>query len=391
MITDYKTPCFLLDEKEFDKNEKLFKKALSRYFSNNIIGFSVKTNSFPYLLNIAKKAGCYAEVVSYTEYNLALLCGFKKNNIIYNGPMKSEETFVDAIENGAIVNIETKREIEWLKKLDSTKEYQVGIRLNVNISMISPDDAKHDDDDSRFGFSAENNEFEDAINDICSIGHVKLTGVHIHRTSKTRSVDFYRHLVRYGISVIKKYHLEINYLDVGGGYFGIFGNEPSYDDYVCAIAEEFTDLLNKNILIIVEPGNALTASVFHYKSSVIDVKKVGGKTFITTDATRNDIDPLFQKSDYIKKVNYQDKVDNSLVDSQLICGCTCLEFDRLFELKNSRAIKVGDVIDYYNVGAYTMCLSPLFIRYIPRVYSLKTGKIIREEWTEKEYVNKCVL
>ena len=92
------TPYFLLDEEDFVKNTTSFQNALKKYFKKSIIGFSVKTNSFPYLLKIAREQGCYAEVVSYTEYELALLCGFPKNRIIYNGPMKSKGTFIDALE-----------------------------------------------------------------------------------------------------------------------------------------------------------------------------------------------------------------------------------------------------------------------------------------------------
>ena len=42
------------------------------------------------------------------------------------------------------------------------------------------------------------------------------------------------------------------------------------------------------------------------------------------------------------------------------------------------------------VGAYTMCLSPLFIRFFPRVYIKKHENLIlaREEWTENEYLQK---
>ena len=111
-IAELETPCFILDSNEFERSINGFKLALNKYFSSNIIGYSVKTNSLPYCLCLARQLGCYAEVVSHDEYELALLCGFSKNNIIYNGPMKSKETFVDAIKNGAIVNIETKREIE---------------------------------------------------------------------------------------------------------------------------------------------------------------------------------------------------------------------------------------------------------------------------------------
>ena len=94
------------------------------------------------MLVILKQLGCYAEVVSYTEYELALLEGFDKTHIIYNGPLKSKETFLDAIKNGAIVNIETKRELDWLAYLDPNKNYGVGIRVNLDLGSISPTDAK---------------------------------------------------------------------------------------------------------------------------------------------------------------------------------------------------------------------------------------------------------
>ncbi len=386
------TPYFLLDEEDFVKNTTSFQNALKKYFKKSIIGFSVKTNSFPYLLKIAREQGCYAEVVSYTEYELALLCSFPKNRIIYNGPMKSKGTFIDALENGAIVNIETKREIEWLNSLNASKHYNIGIRLNVDITLISPEDAKHDKDDSRFGFSAENEEFEQALKKIKSISNVTLNGLHIHRTSRTRSINFYRNLVKYSIDIISKYQLSLNYIDIGGGYFGIFDNKPTYNDYCATISEVFENQQSKDLLrkttIIVEPGNALTASVFDYHTSVIDCKKVGNKVFITTDGTRNDIDPLFQKQDYIKEIIHKEK-NNGNITKQIVSGCTCLEFDRLFELTNSPQLNIGDKICYKNVGAYTMCLSPLFIRYIPKVYSKTTKELLREEWGATEYVAQC--
>ncbi len=384
----YNTPCFILDEVEFKRNVDGFRLALNHYFTNGLIGFSVKTNSFPYLLKLAKDCGCYAEVVSYSEYELALMCGFAKDKIIYNGPMKSKESFLDALEHGAIVNIETKREIEWLRLLDTNKEYQVGIRLNIDISHISPGDAKYDNDDSRFGFSAENEEFLLALKKISEISNITIKGLHIHRTSKTRSVNFYQKLVRYGAEVIDKYHLKLQYLDIGGGYFGIFANKPTYEDYCSAIAEELKRQKLEYLNIIVEPGNALTASVFEYHSSVIDTKQVGETLFVTTDGTRNDVDPLFQKSDYIKELVYHGK-NQDIVAHQVITGCTCLEFDRLFELCEQQRLDVGDEIIYKNVGAYTMCLSPLFIRYIPRVYSKESGELLRQEWTAQEYIAQC--
>lgn len=127
-INDLSTPCFILDPKELERSVCGFQEALNSKFGNSIVGYSVKTNSVPFCLKCAGKLGAYAEVVSSDEYELALACGFSKGNIIYNGPLKSKETFIDAILHGAIVNIETKRELSWLKELPHDKKYNVGLR-----------------------------------------------------------------------------------------------------------------------------------------------------------------------------------------------------------------------------------------------------------------------
>jgi diaminopimelate decarboxylase len=140
------TPCYILNIEELEKSIRGFQTALDKNFTNAIIGYSVKTNSTPYCMKLAGKFGAFAEVVSSDEYELARLCGFNQDRIIYNGPMKSKETFIDAIINGAIVNIEAKREIDWLSELPRNNQYNIGIRLNINISHISPEDADGNDD-----------------------------------------------------------------------------------------------------------------------------------------------------------------------------------------------------------------------------------------------------
>ena len=190
------TPCFILDVEELKRSVNGFQMALNAHFSDAVVGYSVKTNSTPYCMHKAMEFGAFAEVVSHDEYELALLCGFPKNRIVYNGPMKSKETFLDAIEHGGIVNIETKREIKWLHELDANGKYTVGIRLNVNISHVSPEDADGDNDNSRFGFSDDTSEFSDAIAAIAALPNVRLAGLHIHRTTHSRSVKFYERSVR---------------------------------------------------------------------------------------------------------------------------------------------------------------------------------------------------
>lgn len=54
-IRELQTPCFVLDEKEFENNIRDFKKILDEYFPSNRIGYSFKTNSLPYIIKKLRK------------------------------------------------------------------------------------------------------------------------------------------------------------------------------------------------------------------------------------------------------------------------------------------------------------------------------------------------
>ena len=85
--------------------------------------------------------------------------------------------------------------------------------------------------------------------------------------------------------------------------------------------------------------------------------------------------------------------NNEIVEEQQIAGCTCLEYDRLFTIRQRPLLNVGDRILYKNVGAYTMCLTPMFIRYIPNVYAWEGEKytLVRAKWTANEYIQKSII
>ena len=386
------TPCFVLEADKLLSNIHSFKSALDSKFPYNVLGYSVKTNSSPIILEMMKLEGCYAEVVSYHEYRLALAIGFNPKRIIYNGPLKDEGTFVHAIKNGAYVNIDSKRELEWLKHLPKENEYHVGLRVNLNLMDISPEDCKDHEEFSRFGFSFNNGELNDAISLINSLGNVRIVGLHLHRTSKTRSIDVYRNICNYTATIIDNLNLHLEYIDIGGGFYGDMPGKPSFAEYVACIAETLDKHIDtQKIYLIVEPGNALIASPFTFYSSVIDTKDIGCNRVVVLDGSRNDIDPFFHKKDYFKSF-LSDKKNRKIIPHQIYVGCTCLENDRLFCVNESPESKVGDIIKFSFVGAYTTCLSPLFIRYFPRIY-LQEGnqyKLVREEWNEANFLQEVI-
>ncbi|EKB46775.1 Diaminopimelate decarboxylase [Solibacillus isronensis B3W22] len=333
----------------------------------------------------------YAEVVSDDEYELAQRIGYEKNKLIYNGVIKSKTTFLEAIKNGCIVNIDTQRELNWLMELDnlSNKQYEVGIRVNFDLESYCPNESIMTDEGGRFGFCYENGELKKAIDYINKLNHVNLIGLHLHCSTKTRSLDVYKAISKITCEIKRAYSLELKYVDVGGGFYGGLENRPQFDDYIKVISDELIKEFSKdNLILIIEPGTSLVSSPISFITSVIDVKETTRNYFAITDGSRINIDPLQKKTSYFYEIEYKKMLNKNNLKKQTISGFTCMEEDRLFVLEGYPQLTVGDKVIYKKVGAYTLCLSPLFIKYFPTVYLEKDGVIseIRKKWASEDYI-----
>lgn len=387
------TPCYIIHKDILKEGIDLLKDALKKDWSNACVGYSFKTNSLPWVVEEMKKEGFYAEVVSEDEYDLALKHGFA--HMIYNGPVKGKRTFCHAIENGAIINLDAKRELVWLKE-SGKKDVTVGLRVNFDLEKLCPGETSAGEEGSRFGFSYETGEFAWAIQQLEEMG-VKLSGLHLHTSSKTRSVAIYRGLAKMACQLQKEFNLELSYIDIGGGYFGGMDNRPKFPDYVAAIKEELTACFSpEKTMLIMEPGTSLITPPIEYLTTVVDTKHTYANHLVITDGSRIDIDPLHGKKSYFHQFHCQEgsgtKTEREVLKKQVICGFTCLENDRLFVAENAPQLKEGDQISYQKVGGYTMCLTPLFIRYFPNVYLEENGeyKLVREAWSAEEYSQKSI-
>ncbi|MFR6329257.1 MAG: hypothetical protein ACLUOI_10810 [Eisenbergiella sp.] len=147
------------------------------------------------------------------------------------------------MKGGAIVNIDSKRELEWLVEAGSSPNYNIGLRVNFNIESECIGETQCGSEDGRFGFCYENGELEQALiymND----RKISVSGLHLHCSSKTRSLNIYAAIVKKTVDVIKKYNLKLNFIDVGGGFFGGLPGKPSFDDYLKVISEGFSPFVD---------------------------------------------------------------------------------------------------------------------------------------------------
>lgn len=383
------TPFFLVDKNILDNLLSDLKKALYSFYPNAIIGYSFKTNNLPWIITYMKKNNLYAEVVSSDEYTLAKELEYETKNIIFNGPAKNKEEFIDAVNNGAIVNIDSHRELQWLLHCDKSqiKKSKIGLRVNFCLEDYCPGESQCGNEDGRFGFSYETGDLKYAI-DFLEKNSIPLSGLHLHCSSKSRSLNIYRAIAKISVDIVREYKLNLSYLDIGGGYFGGVEGKPSFFDYFSNIYKILnSEKLLRDVNLIIEPGMSLIGASMKYVTRVIDIKKTKNNDFVLLDGSRIHIDPLMRKKSYSYQI--ERKSSNLNIDTkehQILCGFTCMEGDRFFHY-NGQKLSEGDYVIFEKVGAYTIGLSPQFIEFHPDIYVLDEDlKLVQSKRTAKEFI-----
>ncbi len=383
------TPYFLINQNTIEHLAGELLSALRYRWANGIAGYSFKTDNLPWIIKFMQGAGFWAEVVSADEYRLAKQLGYDPAHIIFNGPVKEKGAFTDAVEHGAVVNIDSGRELDWLCGCDKAAldKANIGLRVNFCLEDYCRGESQCGTEDGRFGFSYERGELKEAISFLRGRG-IKLSGLHLHCSSKTRSLNIYRAISNVAKKIVNEYGLDLQYIDVGGGFFGGVEGKPSFDEYFNEIYRVFSaDGRLAKVNLIVEPGISVVGAGISYVTEVVDVKQTKNNYFAVLDGSRIHIDPLMKKSSYSYRIVKKDQTAEDAEREQTLCGFTCMENDRFFKI-TAPPLQAGDRVVFDKVGAYTLCLSPQFISFYPAVAVERGGKteIVRHKNTAEEFI-----
>lgn len=396
----FPTPFFLFDENHLLNQVSLIKHAFDEYWNNGLIAYSVKTNSLPYLAKVMNQCHVAAEVVSEDEFDMVSKIGIWGGKIVCNGPIKHDSWISKILSRKCYLNIDSQAELEDIERYarnHSHEKFKVGLRVNNDIEDVFPNASTAGTNGSRFGFSFETGALKAAIARLQAISNVQISGLHLHISTNLRSIEIYQYIVRKFDEIVHQFGLsDIEYLDVGGGFYGEVPGKPQWCDYISAIATELRTLgyNSDSLKVIIEPGVSLLSGCFSYYAKVIDVKDTKRSHFVVLDGSRIHIDPLMHK----KKSSYffsflQPKKELICKRVQTLVGFTCLEYDTFFSLDEETELSKGDIVCFDKVGAYTLTFSPLFISWFPAVYAISNDRmtLVRDKWTVDEFLQKSNL
>lgn len=358
-----RTPYYLFDADSFIDNYKRLLESFRDIYPNYNIAYSFKTNYTPAVCKIVLELGGYAEVVSDMEYELAKRIGFPADRIIYNGPGK-ESYFGECIINNGLVNIDNFHELRKVCQLAQNHcNLTVGIRVNFDIG-----NNLH----SRFGIDTCNGDINKVI-DKLKADNIRIKGLHFH-ISRARGIDAWKKRIETIIDladyVENNVGYELEYIDLGSGMFGDlceelktqFGNVPTYKDYASVVAgamlHHYKRRTNKPQLFT-EPGTTLVSRYFSLFAKVLDIKTIRGKEFALLDCSFHNVGEICGLKKVPMKV-VQSAGCSSPHDCIDLVGYTCLEQDVMYR-NYCGSIGEGDLIEFSNVGGYSIVDKPPFI------------------------------
>lgn len=372
-----KTPYYLFYADDFILNYIDLEKAFTNIYPFYRVAYSFKTNYTPAVCKLVFELGGYAEVVSDMEYEIARRIGFPTTKIIYNGPQKGVY-LEESILKGGILNIDNFREINIICKLGAIhKGLTVGLRVNFDIG-----NGLH----SRFGIDAYSGDLEKAIK-LLNEHNVRISGVHFH-ISRARGIEAWKKRIDKILLIADKIEeiqgKLIEYIDIGSGMFGVlpeelknqFDNVPTYQEYAQVVAGAMAKHYNgrkKKPCLFTEPGTTLVSKYFSLYATVLDIKEIRNKSFALLDCSVHNAGEICS----LKKVplsviknageeNYYKSID--------LVGYTCLEQDVIYHNFDG-SIGVNDIIEFKNVGGYSIVDKPPFIYPDIPVYMLKENKL----------------
>jgi diaminopimelate decarboxylase len=391
LIEEYGSPVFVLSEKQIRRNYQNAVRIFKTRYPKVQFAWSYKTNYISAVCNTFHQEGSWAEVVSGFEYEKALKNGVPGNRIIFNGPDKSEEDHIKAIENDSLIHIDHFDELFALVELCErlNKKPRVAIRVNMDTGVYPKWD--------RFGFNYENGQAWNAIQKILGSGKMNLVGLHCHIGTFMLAPSAYavaaHKLCDLAYSCMMQYNNPLEYLDLGGGFPSQNTLKGAYlpgTDTVPSI-DEFAEAITNTILgfgfrrddlplLILETGRALIDDAGYLLGSVVASKRLSdGRRATIMDFGVN---ILFTAFWYDHKITpAQDFSQHS--EDQVLYGPLCMNIDCVRESISLPLLNKGDHVVVHKVGAYNMTQWMQFISMRPNVVMIgldgKTHLVRRAE------------
>lgn len=343
------------------------------------------------VLRLFKKLGAGLDCVSIQEVYLGLKAGFKPEEILFTPNAVSFEELEEAISYGVKMNIDNLETLEYIgHKHPNTP---VCVRINPHIMAGGNRNISVGHIDSKFGISIHQIPLLERI--VKSLD-IKVEGLHMHTGSDILDSEIFLHAAELLFEVAEKFIENLTYIDFGSG-FKVKYKPQDYETDIENFGKEmseafqhFCQKMNKDLCLIFEPGKFLVSNSGYFLVKTNVVKQTTSTVFACLDSGFNHlIRPMFYNA-YHHIVNVSNP--NDIPKLYTLVGYIC-ETDTFGWNRRISHIKQGDILAFYNAGAYCYSMASNYnSRYRPAEVMIHEGKdyLIRERETFEDLIRNQV-
>ncbi|MBD5526541.1 MAG: hypothetical protein HDR04_19515 [Lachnospiraceae bacterium] len=334
------TPCYVFSK---SKIKESYERICSKMKGIQIY-YSLKANAEIPVIQVLSSVGAKFEVASDGEFDRVLTAGVDPENIICGLPVKKEYTIQNLYSKGCRYFVFDM--ISEYKKINKLTNNVTRI-LRVYINDLIPNSLE-------FGMSLQ--EIKEYVsNGMLSQENIEGISFHISNNVNIENFNIVWERICYIFELFNFSKLKSFILNIGGGY-----RNYAEDDFFLNLKEKIEDIKNKypNIILLAEPGNTVVNESGILLSTVVGIRTRNGFFDIYMDAGK----PTGLKTDnkrmpsYINVIN-KNKTNN--LNKYRFIDLTCMHRPH-FVYDLPFAIEVGDILEFGNMGAYSVCLQSMF-------------------------------
>jgi len=352
------TPLYVYNLASIRGRVALFRSAFAEV--DHLLAYSVKANGNLMLLHALGTMGCGADITSGGELFRAIRAGIPAERMVFAGVGKTEGEIGYALDERIMAfNVESRSELETIDAVAGERGTRApfGVRVNPDVLADTPHAyTRTGHADTKFGVPWA--EAPELYRWARERPHLDPIGIDVHIGSQivepepyVRAIDRVLSLV----SALKADGIELEYLDIGGGYGISYDDRPGMD--LGALARDVVPRVRAaGLKLLLEPGRSLVGEAGVLLTRVQYVKHTPTKTFVIVDGGMSE---LIRPSHYggyhsVDLVADPSGRDVATVD---VVGPICETGDFLALDRSMPMPDAGDLLAVRTVGAYGFAMA----------------------------------
>jgi diaminopimelate decarboxylase len=328
------------------------------------VHYALKANSTLAVVRLLRELGSRADANSIGEVDIALLAGFRPEEIVFTGVGKRPDELARAVTLGLLaINVESPGELDRLDAIARAHgaAARVAIRVNPDIDARSHPGISTGLRDNKFGVPLD--AAASLFREMAARSALRPVGVHVHIGSQITTLDPLVRAAESAVSLatgLRAEGIRIEHVDFGGGLGISYDGTASPDmvDYVHALASLVRPT---GFTAIVEPGRALVGHAGVLLTRVVDVKQFpGARRFVVLDAGMTELmrPALYGAFHRIEPVAPR---SGEPITADIV-GPVCESTDTFGRDRTLPPVEPGDLMVVHDVGAYGAAMGSTYLR-----------------------------